>query len=99
MAFDVEDIISKCVAGGVPRDILETFEDDLPDVQTVRSHLMRDINRLGFRVRGSDVQTEGMCITVAIDSKLLEHKHDELTRICDAYTRIYPEIEVLMGSK
>jgi len=91
----VEDIISKCLEGKAPRDVIRSIEEELPDISTVRMHLMTDLNRLGFCVRSKDILAEGDCIKVSVPQRIFDKRSSDLMHVCDTYSRTYAEIEVL----
>lgn len=98
MRYSVEDLINKCASGRAAQELVESIQDELPDVKTVKMHLMRDINRAGIKVRSSDLTYEDTCIKIAFAEEVTPFHRSRLMAICDTYSSTYPEIEVLLAT-
>ncbi len=97
--YSAEELISKCVEGRAPQDIIRSIEEELPDVNSIRMHLMKDLNRLGFGIKNKDIRAENTCIKVSVREEILKERRSDLMFICDTYSRIYPEVEVFAVAK
>jgi hypothetical protein len=97
MKYDINDLITKCVEGRAARDVIRSLEEELPDVQSVRSQLLKDCRSAGVVLEGHDVTVEGTQIRVHPRTSLRESSRRALMSICDAYLRTYPEVDVLLA--
>lgn len=98
MKYDAEDLISKCVQGRAARDVLRSIEEEIPDTNSLRMNLLKDLNRVGIRIKSSDIIADKTCIKVSVDEELMTSRCSEIMQIADAYSRTYHEIEVLIAT-
>ena len=98
MKYDAEDLISKCVQGRAPRDILRAIEEEIPDTNSLRMHLLRDMNRVGIRINPSDVIADTTCIKVSVSEEIMTSRCSDIMHIADTYSRTYHEIEVVVAT-
>ncbi len=92
----IEDIINKCIQGGVAQDILDEIQDELPDLNSIRMHLMKDLKHSGVSVKAASIKAEGSTIELNISKVIIEQHRDELNLILDTYSSTYPELEFLL---
>lgn len=84
----IEDIITKCTQGGAPKDIIQEIEDELPDTNTIRLSLLKDLRRVGTAFESIQLMSANV-ISVTLSDQI-----DEQTRlVLDSYSRCYPEVE------
>ena len=93
-----EDLINKCIEGRAARDVIRSIEEEIPDVQSVRMHLLNDSRLAGVPLDSRDVIVEDACIKLVGLDELSEDSRSIIMRICDTYSRTYPEINVLVST-
>ncbi len=92
--YNAQDIISKCLEGKAAHDIIKEFEEELPDIQSVKMNLMNDLRNSGIDILGIDVKEEGT--NLELNLVLDESNQDTVNSIIQTYSYTYPEIEVFL---
>ena len=96
--FTTDDIISKCVRGRAAEDIIDQLERELLDPTTVRSSLLTDLSRLGVLKENLRITASQSCVKVVVESRILEHRKASIMLVIDTYSRIYPDIDIVVSS-
>lgn len=94
-----EDLINKCVEGRAAKDVIRSLEEETLDPKSVRLHILRDFRLAGVPLNSRDVTVESACIKIDASRRMHENSRSNLMRICDVYSRTYPEINVLVALK
>lgn len=85
MAFSAEDIISRCVQGRAPRDVIREIEEMSYDIREVKRNLEADLLRV--KVEAEVVFREKL-VEVSCYSSSMEIVH----QLLDTYSNVYPEL-------
>lgn len=98
MKFTAEDLVSEYLGGSTSKDVLSLIEEELPDMNSLCADLLRDVNRIGIKIKRSDIKVEGSCIKVSLDKRIAECFCADIMNIADTYSRIYTGIEVVVSN-
>lgn len=98
MSRDIEALISKCVEGRAPRDIVRELEEDLPNVSHVRSDVMKALRRAGYDLGNESIKIENGAITVSLPQDVMSESKAQICVILETFGRTYPEIEFLLST-
>lgn len=96
MKYSTSDLISKCVKGRVPKDIIDELREEEVDAQVVIRELAKDLMRVDVKVE--TCSTENNLFIIALDE---EHNTDPSMYgfVLDTYSNLYSEFTFVVSNK
>lgn len=91
------DLISKCMEGGAPHDIIQSIEEELPDTRSIRLHIIKDLKSRRIRVEANCVKADESTICIQLSESVHASRKGELLNLVDVYSRTYPEVDVVIN--
>lgn len=91
MKRSIEELVTRCVSGKAPRDVLREFMEDSTSPVDVRSSILNELRRMDLDFTSVSV-VESLVTIVAPEST----DKSSLFSLVDTYNRIYPDVQTVV---
>ena len=93
MTIDIEKLITKCVGGRTPHDVVSELEEELVDTRSVRMSVLKDLASHGLDIDSSRVSFDASSLKLEVSSDMLSTRRSDIEMILEAYERTYVGVE------
>jgi len=89
-----QDLICQCIQGKAPKDVIDELAAELPDLNQVKSDLLRDLGREGIVLPKESVKISDSSLLIETETA----SYNVFRMVLSVYERVYPDVEFLIST-